>query len=151
MSTLKWTTLFKGKCQLANIFRRDVSVLSLITCSIGFLNSTTSVWHLKDAKSLLTGHFEVGGSFKRVDDVLLPCFDPSPLYYLTNLVNSYRLNSSLPDSNPLAVNLIAFGKVTRQWLVSGWTNPSEKYACQIGSFPKKKWGESKNYLSPPPR
>ena len=34
-------------------------------------------------------------------------------------------------------------------LVGGWTNPSEKYARQIGSSPQV-WGENKQYLKPPP-
>ena len=38
-----------------------------------------------------------------------------------------------------------------QWLTSWWffTNPSEKYARQFGSFPQFS-GENKTYLKPPP-
>ena len=36
----------------------------------------------------------------------------------------------------------------KQPLVGGWTNPSEKYARQTGSFPRD---EKKTYLKPPPR
>ena len=35
-------------------------------------------------------------------------------------------------------------------LVGGWTNPFEKYARQIGSFPQVIRGENKEYLKSPP-
>ena len=36
-------------------------------------------------------------------------------------------------------------------LVGGWTNPSEKYARQIGSFPQGSGWKFQNSLKPPPR
>ena len=40
-------------------------------------------------------------------------------------------------------------KKRNMFLVGGWTNPFEKYARQIGSFPNR--DENKKYLKPPPR
>ena len=40
--------------------------------------------------------------------------------------------------------------ITFTYLVGGWTNPSETYARQIGSFPLDS-GENKRHLKPPPR
>ena len=42
------------------------------------------------------------------------------------------------------------GLVNGLFLVGGWTNPFEKYASQIGSFPKVGM-KIKKYLKPPPR
>ena len=36
------------------------------------------------------------------------------------------------------------------YLGGGWTNPFEKYARQIGSFPQVR-GKNKKYLKPPAR
>jgi len=40
--------------------------------------------------------------------------------------------------------------IPQQNLVGGWTNPFEKYARQIGSFPQVR-DEKNKYLKPPPR
>ena len=44
--------------------------------------------------------------------------------------------------------LCAAAKV--KYLVGGWTNPSEKYARQIGSFPPFSWWKFQKYLKRPP-
>ena len=36
----------------------------------------------------------------------------------------------------------------QRYLVGGWTNPSQKHARQIGSFPQD-LGENNKYLTPP--
>ncbi len=36
-------------------------------------------------------------------------------------------------------------------LVGGWTNPSQKYARQIGSFPQFSGWKFQKYFKPPPR
>ena len=46
--------------------------------------------------------------------------------------------------------LIWRGLQIHVWLVGGWTNPYEKYACQIGSFPQV-GVNIKNIMKPPPR
>ena len=45
---------------------------------------------------------------------------------------------------------IGMAKIIRSQLVGGWTNPFEKYARQIGSFPQGSgWKLKKNELPPP--
>ena len=44
---------------------------------------------------------------------------------------------------------MSIGKPTK--LVGGWTNPFEKYARQIGSFPQVIRGEHKKSFKPFPR
>ena len=43
------------------------------------------------------------------------------------------------------------GPMSTPWLVGGWTNPSEKYARQIGNLPQFSGRKCKKYLKPPLR
>ena len=49
---------------------------------------------------------------------------------------------------PLIIDIFSFLE-GRPKLVGGWTNPSEKYARQIGSLPPNR-DEDKKYWAPPP-
>ena len=55
----------------------------------------------------------------------------------------WGLRKNFTDSN------IHYSIHPQDCLVGGWTNPFEKYACQIGSFPQGK-DENQKYLKPPP-
>ena len=80
------------------------------------------------------------------------------LWFIRLWLIFYPLSSSIIILNPTVIqfwlgviwfqaNLERYARQTE--LVGGWTNPFEKYAGQIGSFPRNR-GENKKCLKPPP-
>ena len=78
---------------------------------------------------------------------------PSPIHSSKRHWASGRLGNDLSDKKQMkAGNISGWKKKTgKAWLVGGWTNPFEKYARQIGSFPPIFGGKKKQIELPPPR